>query len=70
MQTKYNKKTEVVSDPSVDRYVVIRSGARVSDEEYTTKEDAQPEYETWKRVVNRWPDGTKVEIVNLSKKKQ
>jgi len=66
MQTK-NKKIENTNE-SVDRFVVLRNGARVSDEEYSVKEAAQPEYEHWNKVITRWPDGSKLEIVNLSKK--
>lgn len=68
MQVK-NKKIETVIDhPIESRYVVMRNGTRVSDEEYSSEEAAKAEYEHWHRVITRWPDGSKLEIVNLSKK--
>jgi hypothetical protein len=66
MQTKI-KKNENINE-SVDRFVVLRNGARVSDEEYTNRSEAQPEFDHWNKVITRWPDGSKLEIVNLSKK--
>ena len=66
MQTK-EKKMNV--ETSTDRYVVMRNGSRVSDEEYASKEAAQPEYDYWNRIVTRWPDGSKLEIINLNSKK-
>lgn len=65
MQTK-DKKSNV--ETSNERYVVMRNGARVSDEEYSSREDAMTEYEHWNRVIARWPDGSKLEIVNLSRR--
>lgn len=52
-------------------FVVIRGGCRVSDREYTSPDDsyAVGEKNFWKQVVNRYPDGTKVEIVRFDKKK-
>lgn len=50
------------------KYVVIRNGARVSDSEYLTKEDAKSEYEHWNRIITRWPDGSKLEIVEVKGK--
>lgn len=47
-------------------YIVIRNGARVSDSEYTTKEDAQNEYDHWKRIISKWPDGSKLEIIHIN----
>lgn len=65
MQTKEKK---VVVESAVDRYVVMRNGARVSDEEYSSKDAAKSEYEHWNRIISRWPDGSKLEIVNLARK--
>jgi hypothetical protein len=50
------------------KYVVIRNGARVSDSEYPTKEDAKNEYEHWNRIITRWPDGSKLDIVEMKGK--
>lgn len=53
------------------RYVVTRGGLRVSDREYPTTNEpaALAEKEFWQKVVSRWPDGTKIEIVPYDKKK-
>jgi hypothetical protein len=51
------------------KYVVTRSGLRVSESEYDSKELAQPEFEHWKKIVSRWPDGTKIEISEFDEKK-
>lgn len=70
MQTKNNKKNEELdlTNTSADRFVVLRNGVRVSDEEFTDKDSAQKECSYWQRVVDRWPDGSKIEIVNLNKR--
>jgi len=68
MQTKYSRKNDGEFEPSNDRFVVLRNGARVSDEDYPSKDAAQQEYDYWNRIVTKWPDGSKLEIVNLSKK--
>lgn len=82
---KTNKKTNQDDVPNLEesnvesgeqitqnsRYVVVRGGLRVSDREYTTNADpiALNEKLFWQKVVKRWPDGTKVEIVAFDKKK-
>ena len=45
------------------KYVVIRNGLRVSDLEYSNKEEAKVEYDHWKNIIARWPDGSKLEIL-------
>lgn len=54
-----------------ESYVVIRGGIRVSDNEYLTPDYPQAisEKEFWQKIVNQYPDGTKVEIVQYDKKK-
>ena len=56
---------------SLPRYVVVRDGLRVSDKDYPKADEprAISEKDFWKKVVERWPDGTKVEIVQYDKKK-
>ena len=53
------------------RYVVVRGGLRVSDKDYS--EPGEPraiaEMNFWRKVIERWPDGTKAEIVQYDKKK-
>jgi len=53
------------------RYVVVRGGLRVSDKDYSNPDEqrALDEKTFWQKVVKRWPDGTKVEIVQFDKKK-
>ena len=53
------------------RYVVVRGGLRVSDKDYEKPDEqrAIDEKKFWQSVVKRWPDGTKVEIVQFDKKK-
>ena len=45
------------------KYAVIRNGSRVSDLEYTNKEEAKTDYDQWNNIVKRGPDGSKLEIV-------
>ena len=45
------------------KYVVLRNGIRVSDDEHESYERAKSEYAHWKRVIEKWPDGSKLEIV-------
>jgi hypothetical protein len=56
---KYTKKT----NDGHKKYIVTRSGVKVSDNEYSSKEQASEEYGFWNRVITRYPDGTKLEIV-------
>ena len=52
-------------------FVVTRGGLRVSDVEYNSPEDqkALAEASFWKSVISKYPDGTRVEIVQYDKKK-
>ncbi len=50
-------------------YVVLRDGIRVSEKEYVTKSDAKDELSYWNKLLERWPDGTKVEIVEKKPRK-
>ena len=54
-----------------ERFVVVRSGLRVSDKDYPKADDSRAiaERDFWQRVVTRHPDGTRVEIVVFDKKK-
>jgi len=53
------------------RYVVVRGGLRVSDKDYSSPDEDRAIVEAafWQKVVKRWPDGTRVEIVQFDKKK-
>lgn len=58
----------IVSNERVAKYAVIRNGTRVSDLEYTSKDEAKSEYDHWHKVITRWPDGSKLEIVEVKGK--
>ncbi len=58
----------IVSNERVAKYAVIRNGMRVSDLEYTSKDEAKSEYDHWHKVITRWPDGSKLEIVEVKGK--
>jgi hypothetical protein len=51
------------------KYVVVRSGLRVSDMEYDTPADASEELKHWKSIIWRWPDGSVVDVVEKDDKK-
>lgn len=61
-------KNNTVSTDRQIKYVVLRNGTRVSDSEYTNKEEAKSEYDHWNKVITRWPDGSKLEIVEMKGK--
>lgn len=50
------------------KYIVVRNGTRVSDLEYTSRDEAKSEYDHWNKVITRWPDGSKLEIVETKGK--
>lgn len=58
-----------MSDTKNKKYVVVRSGLRVSDQEYDAPNDAKPEVEHWNKILQRWPDGTHIEVVEKDDKK-
>jgi hypothetical protein len=68
MSNKTNKSTETVTS-SLKKFVVVRSGARVSELLYESKQDAKIEFDHWSDIVHRWPDGTKIEIAEYDEKK-
>lgn len=51
--------------PNPERYVVMRDEVRVSDDEYFSEHDAQPEYQHWLNIIKRWPDNSKIKIVKI-----
>lgn len=61
-------KNNTVSLDRQNKYVVLRNGMRVSDLEYINKEEAKSEYDHWNKVITRWPDGSKLEIVEMKGK--
>jgi len=60
-------KNNVVDKKNI-RYVILRDGRRVSDLEYQNKEEAKTEYDHWASIIKRWPDGSKIEIVETKGK--
>jgi hypothetical protein len=58
----------IISNERQSKYVVIRNGLRVSDSEYPSRDEAKSEYEHWNKVIERWPDGSKLEIVETKGK--
>jgi len=68
MSNKTNKSMETVTS-LLKKFVVVRSGARVSELLYESKQDAKIEFDHWSDIVHRWPDGTKIEIAEYDEKK-
>ena len=68
MSNKTNKSTET-STSFLKKFVVVRSGARVSELLYESKQDAKIEFDHWFDIVHRWPDGTRIEITEYDEKK-
>jgi len=69
MSKKTNKKENgAESNVTTEQkcYVVTRSGLRVSELVYTNKNDAKTEFDHWSGIVNKWPDGTKIELVEYN----
>jgi len=51
-----------------DVFVVVRDNIRVSEKEYSHRDDAINEYDYWQKLVTDWPDGTKISIVKKDSK--
>lgn len=68
MSNKTNKSAET-STSFLKKFVVVRSGARVSELLYESKQDAKIEFDHWSDIVHRWPDGTRIEIAEYDEKK-
>jgi hypothetical protein len=69
MSKKTNKKENgAESNVATEQkcYVVTRSGLRVSELVYTNKNDAKTEFDHWSGIVKKWPDGTKIELVEYN----
>lgn len=69
MSKKTNKKENGVDNGvSTEQkfYVVTRSGLRVSELVYADKNDAKTEFEHWTGIVKKWPDGTRIELVEYN----
>ena len=51
-------------------WVVMRDRKRVSDMEYKTQDEAQPELQRWVDIVNKWCGVTKVYLEMIESRKQ
>ena len=58
----------IISNERQSKYAVIRNGMRVSELDYLSKDEAKSEYDHWNKVITRWPDGSKLEIVEVKGK--
>ena len=63
-------KDEQHKEVETKKFVVVRDNRRVSDSDYENQDDqrAIDEKIFWKRVVDNWSPGEKVEIVPFNKK--
>lgn len=68
MSNKTSKSAETVTS-SLKKFVVVRSGQRVSELIYESKQDAKIEFDHWYSIVKHWPDGTRIEIAEYDEKK-
>lgn len=52
-------------------FVVTRGGIRVSENEYSSIDSVKAieEKNFWQKIINKFPDGSKIEIVPFDKKK-
>jgi hypothetical protein len=48
---------------SKKRYVVTRNGFRVSENDYASISEATEEFNRQKKILEKWPDRSKLEIV-------
>lgn len=67
MATKPNKQDNGTN--SQKKFVVTRSGIRVSEREYDNISDATQEVDHWKKILVTWPDGTKITVEEYNDKK-
>jgi hypothetical protein len=67
MATKISK--QEIGTASKKKYVVIRSGIRVSEREYDSITDAAEEVGHWQRIIKQWPDGSKITVEEYNDKK-
>lgn len=51
-------------------YAVFRNGVRVSDSEYENKMQAQHEYNYWAGILKRWPDGSKLDVKEVIRRRR
>lgn len=67
MATKISKQEN--GPVSQRKFVVTRSGVRVSEREYDNASEATQEVDHWKKILSKWPDGTKVAVEEYNDKK-
>lgn len=51
-------------------YLIVRNGIPTSGKPYQDKNDPEliGELEQWKRILERWPDGTKVSVKTITRR--
>ena len=63
-------RTEALEEDKKQKYVVVRDNRRVNEDEYDDPKD--PRAQSWvahyKRITDKWPDGTKTEVVPYNNK--
>ena len=70
MATKTNKQNiGTTSNNNKKKFVVTRSGIRVSEREYDNVDDAASEVAHWTKILNTWPDGSKIAVEEYNDKK-
>jgi len=51
-------------------FAVFRNGHRVSESEYPSPAFAQKELEHWQNIVKKFPDGSKIEVLQINNNKK
>lgn len=59
-----DNKNDKITEPE-KFFAVFRNDFRVSNSEYPTAKEAQHEFNYWKNILSRWPDGTHLSIREL-----
>ena len=49
-------------------YAVFRSGIRVSEMVYNSENEAREEVAHWNRILEKYPDGTKIAVKEVHSK--
>ena len=69
MSKKTDKKENSVDSLVITEekfYVITRNGLRVSELVYVNKNDAKTEFDHWNGIIKKWPDGTRIELVEYN----
>jgi hypothetical protein len=69
MSKKTDKKENSVDSLVITEekfYVITRNGLRVSELVYVNKNYAKTEFDLWNGIIKKWPDGTRIELVEYN----